>query len=363
MKIKLYTKYDTLGASSRVRCLQYIDYLKSEGIEVEWESIYTNAMLRPIYGKRRKGLRRLQLIARVFRRILGVWRNSRYDVVWIQKEFLPNFPFWLENLLLKNSRKLVLDIDDAEYVKYGSGIRASLCGDKYQKIATHYDLIVAGNEFLERRFKEWQSRRSCVIPTVIDFSKYQHSSFNNRANFKDDQVIIGWIGSPFTEAYLQPIIPIVEKLNLDMKEKEIILYLIGASEEMKDMSDFIRVVRWSADTEVAELAKVDIGIMPLGANEWEEGKCSYKAIQFMGIGVPVVVSPTQANLKLVKHGENGYVARDASEWRIAIQRLAEDADERNRMGARNQERIKNSFSKEAWQGQLAEELVTLANLC
>jgi glycosyltransferase involved in cell wall biosynthesis len=45
-----------------------------------------------------------------------------------------------------------------------------------------------------------------------------------------------------------------------------------------------------------------IGIMPLEDTAWARGKCSFKMLQYMSCGIPVVVSPVGMNLEILKMG-------------------------------------------------------------
>jgi glycosyltransferase involved in cell wall biosynthesis len=90
---------------------------------------------------------------------------------------------------------------------------------------------------------------------------------------------------------------------------------------------------WSEETEVSEIQRFDIGIMPLVDSPWERGKCGYKLIQYMACGLPVVASPVGVNEEIVVNGENGYLARTPDDWLTAFRMLSADAVFRRNMGA------------------------------
>ncbi len=71
---------------------------------------------------------------------------------------------------------------------------------------------------------------------------------------------------------------------------------------------------WSEDSEIARIAAFDIGIMPLHDTPWERGKCAYKLLQVMAAGKPVIASPVGANVQVVQHGVNGFLANTTEEW-------------------------------------------------
>jgi glycosyltransferase involved in cell wall biosynthesis len=52
----------------------------------------------------------------------------------------------------------------------------------------------------------------------------------------------------------------------------------------------------------------------LTEDPWTLGKCAMKAIQYLGVGVPAVVSPVGANREVVEHGVTGFHAKTEDEW-------------------------------------------------
>ena len=82
---------------------------------------------------------------------------------------------------------------------------------------------------------------------------------------------------------------------------------------------------WSEATEVAELERFDVGIMPLPDGPWERGKCGYKLIQYMACGRPVVASPVGMSAQIVEHGVTGLLARTSADWVAALRALRDPA--------------------------------------
>ena len=54
--------------------------------------------------------------------------------------------------------------------------------------------------------------------------------------------------------------------------------------------------------------------MPLAEDEEARGKCGFKLIEYMSVGVPVVCSPVGANLDIVAARESGFFATDEDGW-------------------------------------------------
>jgi hypothetical protein len=91
---------------------------------------------------------------------------------------------------------------------------------------------------------------------------------------------------------------------------------------------------------------MDIGVMPLADEPWTRGKCGMKAIQYMGVGLPVVVSPVGANRTIVEDGVNGLHATDEAQWVDCIGRLLDDSGLRTRLGARARRTVETNYSAE-----------------
>jgi glycosyltransferase involved in cell wall biosynthesis len=101
---------------------------------------------------------------------------------------------------------------------------------------------------------------------------------------------------------------------------------------------------WRAASEAQDLSDVDVGIMPLPDDDWSRGKCGLKALQFMALGIPTVVSPVGVNLQIVRHGENGLVAGSERDWVEKLSGLLKNAEHRHRLGARARHTVVEHYS-------------------
>jgi len=106
--------------------------------------------------------------------------------------------------------------------------------------------------------------------------------------------------------------------------------------------------RYRVEDEIADLQSFDIGIMPLQDTLWTRGKCGFKILQYMGVGVPAVASPVGINNELIRHGETGFLAADAEAWQEALLTLAADPDLRSRLGAAGRCRVVERHSQQAY---------------
>jgi glycosyltransferase involved in cell wall biosynthesis len=102
--------------------------------------------------------------------------------------------------------------------------------------------------------------------------------------------------------------------------------------------------RWSAEEEIADLHSFDIGLMPLSDDVWTRGKCGFKLLQCMAVGLPVVCSPVGINAEIVTDGVEGFWARGEEEWVARLSQLVADAGLRAAMGRRARQKVAASYS-------------------
>jgi glycosyltransferase involved in cell wall biosynthesis len=240
-------------------------------------------------------------------------------------------------LLQRANRRIVFDFDDAVMFR-GQKHRQPLRGKNFKKFlrtVKRCAAVVAGNDFLAC-FAEGCGRPAVVLPTSIDLAKY---SVKKHAQGKG--LTIGWLGLSDGLPYLQHIRPALQTLSgrfpgLKLKvvsDKPLQLEGIAVENEA-----------WRLETEQANLASFDVGIMPLWDSVWTRGKCGYKILQYMAAGTPVVASAVGANTDIITHGENGFLARTQEDWVNSIASLIENAELRRDFGLRGRALVEKFYS-------------------
>jgi len=101
---------------------------------------------------------------------------------------------------------------------------------------------------------------------------------------------------------------------------------------------------WRVATEVADLLAIDIGLYPLTKEEWDLGKSGLKALQYMALGIPTVLTPFGANLDIVAHDVNGLFADTDDEWIAMLTRLILDPALRERLGRAGRDTVVARYS-------------------
>src|SRR5207302_229150 len=154
-----------------------------------------------------------------------------------------------------------------------------LLGRKIDTLLRRAALVTAGSAYLAKRAKQAGARRVEIVPTVVDFAEYVNVPPRTAAGFT-----VGWVGSPATQGHLQSVASVLSDLLNEHGDRFI---TIGARFPRK-LFERHDQLDWRKDTEVSQLAQLDVGIMPLPDGPFERGKCGYKLIQYMASGLPVI---------------------------------------------------------------------------
>jgi glycosyltransferase involved in cell wall biosynthesis len=245
-------------------------------------------------------------------------------------------PPLLERLLSRRI-PLVFDFDDAIYLGDTSSANAWSRGIKLRsktemicRLANH---VIVGNEFLAE-FASQYARAVTVIPTTIDTEVY-----DVLPRSKNERLVVGWSGSATTLPYLASMATALRRLR---GRQDFELRIIGGHLELDGVS--VRSKPWRLETEVSDLLEFDVGLMPLSDDDWSRGKCGLKALQYMALAIPPVVSPVGVNATIVRDGVNGFHARSEDEWVDRIALLLRNPSLRRRLGDEARKTVEAIYS-------------------
>ena len=132
-----------------------------------------------------------------------------------------------------------------------------------------------------------------------------------------------------------------------LKEKYAFTFLVIADKDPKFIDVDYIYKKWDVQSEIDELLQMHIGLMPLENSEIELGKCAFKAIQYMSLGIPAVVSNIGANKDVVTDGVNGYWASNEQEWYNKLSYLLEHSEKRVELGKNARAGIISNYSVES----------------
>lgn len=338
IRVLALTRYGELGASSRLRFLQYLPHLASCGMTIEVSPLFADDALRARYES--GAHQPFKLLQSFSRRVSALLDRHRFNLLWIEKECLPWAPLWLEQRLLRGLR-YALDYDDAIFHNYDlHRVRwvRSLLGGRIDRLMAGASLVVGGNTYLADRARHAGASHVEVVPTVIDLNRYPSPRRAPRLVSSGAVPKLVWIGSPSSARYLQEIAAPLASLANRVPFK---LRVIGATVVMPSVD--IELVPWSPDTEVEAIAACDVGLMPLVDSPWERGKCGYKLVQYMACGLPVVASPVGVNTEIVRVGETGFLPERPEQWVNSLETLLRDPSMGRSLGSRGRQTVEASF--------------------
>ncbi len=331
---------ENVSPSQRFRFELYKELLVKNGFVVSTHSFIDQAGYAVIF-KNGFFLQKTWAVTKGFlRRVKLLFNMEQYDFVLLECGAAPVGPPVLEWIMIKwLKKKVIYDFDGAIWVPQVSEMNR-LYGflknpGKTVSITKWAYKVSCGNEFLCNYAKQY-NQNVVYNPTCVDTEKH-----HNIPAHQDVQTItIGWTGSFSTLPYLKLIEPVLQKLQqvYDFNFKVI------CNQPPQLNIKNLQYIEWTAENEVTELAACQIGLMPLTQDEWSEGKCGFKLIQYLALGIPAVASPVGVNKKIIEEGVNGFLCDTEDEWYAAIEKLIQNAALRKQLGAAGRRKIIEQYS-------------------
>ncbi len=309
--------------STRFRFHQYQNDLVSSGLEVYEATARFRA-----YAPESRLIRPFWFAAALADSLIRVRKTAEYDLCFLQRNLIATLGTW-EAFIKK---PLVFDVDDAIFLSQRAG--------SVDKIARQSSLVICGNNYLANHFDKFAP--VVVIPTAVDADIFVPQS--EGPNFR--RQVIGWSGTSGGFKYLYAIESALHRL-LD-RHRDAIVKVVSDRRPVfaKLPPDRVVYERWHPATEVQSLHDFTVGLMPLTDDPWARGKCSYKMLTYMSVGVPVVVSPVGMNVEVLEKGECGYSAISMDDWVEAISRLITNQGLASQMGQTGRHIIETCYARD-----------------
>jgi glycosyltransferase involved in cell wall biosynthesis len=320
----------------RFRIEQWAPYLQGEGLSLSFSPFLAPKAMDLLYERGRRLSKAVETMRGYTGRLRMLRDLASYDVAFVYREAAMLGSALLERFLA-HRLPFVLDFDDSIYLPPAntvnpwagwlrhSGKTGTLCG-----LARH---VTVGNETLAA-FARSRSRAVTVLPTTIDTEAYVVVTRPDHA-----RPVLGWSGSlttlPYLSAMRETLLRLRQRMDFELR-------IIGGELSMPGLD--VRCQPWRPETEVEDLRELDVGIMPLPDDPWTRGKCGLKALQYMALGIPAVVSPVGVNTEIVQHGVNGYHATSPEEWVDGMGRLLGDNALRARLGSEARRTVEERYS-------------------
>jgi glycosyltransferase involved in cell wall biosynthesis len=329
------TPYGRGAGSSRVRVFEWLERTTAPVVLSSYIS-HRNASAASL-------ARHPLAVLRAERRLRRM-TSPRPQRMLVHREASPFSRGELERRLLSSSEFAVYDFDDALHRDWGDGHPIRRLAPKAPKALVgvrHADRVIAGSPLLA----EWASQHNrdvVLIPSCVSPDRYRQKS-DYRVS---DPPRLGWVGSRDNEAYLQLIGAALLELHRRSGAR---VTLIGTvRQSLGELEHIIDRVAWSESTQHAQLAAVDVGLMPLPDTPYTQGKCGYKLLQYGAVGLPSVGSPIGVNSDILRRFGMP-AAEEHVEWVDAVLDILERTEaERARMGRRALDVTRSEYSYDAW---------------
>jgi glycosyltransferase involved in cell wall biosynthesis len=337
--------------SQRFRLEQWRPRLTEKAISVDLLPFADDALMGVLHRPGRLLRKVAGLLRALCRRVaqLGTARSRDHDVVYIHRALFLLGPPVLERAISLLRKPVIFDFDDAIFLPHTSranrrfgwlkfpGKTAEIC-----RLSTQ---VVVGNAWLAE-FARQRNPRVVVIPSSVDTRRYRPA----RSKQRSTPFIVGWTGSSTSQTYLEQFAPVLARLR---ERCEFELRVV--SDRPPNITALPFVWRpWSVESELDEIARFDVGIMPMPDAPWARGKCSLKALQTMAMGLPTVCSAVGSNREVIQHGDNGLLAASEEDWLDHLQNLAEDPVLRMRLGAAARRSVEQGYSLETCADRFAQ---------
>lgn len=341
-KILILCPYPRGGApGQRFRYEMYLDELKDYNLEYVIQPFLDEATNRILFEYGMFFKKAFGVLRGYWRRFLTLFKVRKFDFVFIFREASPLGPPVFEWIITKLLRKkIIYDFDDAIFLPFKSESNSitnlfkftrkvnSICKWSYK--------ISCGNAYLANYAESYNSS-VYILPTVVD-TELTHNRLKVHEGIATN---VGWTGSHSTNFLIKLVVPAIK--NLQKKYNLNFIVISSLRPEFAGINSSF--IKWNKESEIEDLFKIDIGIMPLTDDNWTRGKCGFKAIQYLSLGIPAVVSPVGVNSEIIKPDITGYLANNILEWEQYLEQLIQDPELRNRIGENGRIHVEGNYSK------------------
>jgi glycosyltransferase involved in cell wall biosynthesis len=330
--------------SQRFRFEQYLDILAAHGYQYRLAPFLSEATWRILYQPGQAMQKALGILQGFGRRIAHLLAAPSYDFVFVHREAAPLGPPIFEWLLTKVLRKrLIYDFDDAIWLANTSEANKIAASFKWHhkvdSICRWAYKNSCGNSYLADYARQFNPR-VIINPTTID-TVHLHNQV--RDQLASGSLVVGWTGTHSTLKYLLPIVPVLAQLEAEGVAFEFRV-ISNQPPEFDQPLRSLRFVPWQKATEIPDLLTFHVGLMPLEDDKWAQGKCAFKALQYMALGIPALVSPVGMNTEVVQDDYNGYICKEATDWHYHLRQLLTDAAHRQALGQAARATIEQRYS-------------------
>lgn len=322
--------------------------LASEGVDIEYAPFETEALRQILYQSGHQFAKASEMIKGYADRLKLLRRLDDFDAVFVYREAALLGPAFLEKRIAKK-KPIIYQLDDPLFVPYRSPTNGYLSYLKFFgkiKEIIRISRVVIVNSTHIRQYAEQYNKNIWQIPSIVDTAKFTYQPLALHPN----RVCVGWSGSPTTLKNIK----LVERPLQELSRNDVCdIHLIGGDDfGLHDVN--YTSEKWNGATEVEDLRRMQIGLVPLPANPWNPYKFIMKTAQYLALGIVPVGTPMASNPEVIDHGVTGFLAATDEEWVEYLALLVNDDELRNEMSRRGAVEARKKYDLESNRAKILE---------
>jgi glycosyltransferase involved in cell wall biosynthesis len=318
------------------------DVLEPEGIHLDYAPFETERLRQILHQSGNQVGKAVEMIRAYGERLGLLNKLDEYDAVFVYREAALLGPAYLEKKIAKK-KPIIYQLDDPLFVPYRSPSNGLFSYFKFfgkvKEIIRMSKVVMVNSTQIRQYAEQFNDSKIWQIPSIVDTRKFVYEPFPENP----ERVCVGWSGSPTTLKNIK----LVEKPLQELSRSDACdIHLIGGEDfDLEDVN--YSAQKWNAETEVEDLRKMQIGLVPLPDHPWNPYKFIMKTAQYSALGIVPVGTPMASNTEVIEHGVNGFLAATDSEWLEYLNLLVSDHKLRNEMSHRGAIAAREKYSLEA----------------
>jgi O-antigen biosynthesis protein len=187
------------------------------------------------------------------------------------------------------------------------------------------------------------NRRVAFVPNVVSAEMARAGEAARAGGDRPRSPTIAYLsGTPTHDAdFLEAAPAVLDALERFPDLRFLVVGYLSLDERFERFGDRVdrrAAVTWQRLPRV--LAAVDVNLAPLERdNPFTEAKSCLKYLEAAVVGVPTVASPRADFVRVIRDGENGFLAQHPDAWQRALRELLESRDLCERLGAAAREDV------------------------
>lgn len=194
------------------------------------------------------------------------------------------------------------------------------------------DAVIAASNFLVKRSERYNPN-AVYIPDSVN---QEHFRFTKPiSDFDRSPLMLIWAGYSVKAHFIEEVYKTLQDIPVQFS-------IIADQPPALDVPfDF---VEWRYETFPREILKGDICISPrVLDNSYDRGHSNFKIMVFLAQGVPVLASPQDSYLEVIRDGYNGFICHTPEDWRKYLLQLIENRTLLRQMSVNAKESAKPYF--------------------